>query len=347
MGLKKNELFSIILDYFKSYLRNMRKCSPATIRTYQVAIEQYLDYLKVKNGVKLYAVTLSMMNKNAMSEYLDYVEKEMKCSVSTRNHRRSCIRAFLKYAATCNVEAATIWNEIQAIPKAFECKMPVEYMAVQAVEAVIAEPDTSSRKGKRDSFLLLFLYQTGARVQELVDIRICDLALDSRNTVTLHGKGSKARCIPIREKLVEHLQKYLEMFHPGENMYSAKPLLYTVHGHQHTRMTEDNVRKLVKSYGKRAKKKEPIVPEEVHPHMFRHSIAMHLYQSGVALPLISQWLGHSRLETTLIYAYADTEQKRTAIENAIPEDSTLKEFLNSARYTLNDDDLIKQLYGLK
>ena len=112
-------------------------------------------------------------------------------------------------------------------------------------------------------------------------------------------------------------------------------------------MTEDNVRKLVREYGNRARAKEPSIPENVHPHMFRHSIAMHLYQNGVALPLISQWLGHSRLETTLIYAYADTEQKREAIEKAIPEDSTLKAFLNSERYCLDDDDLIKQLYGLK
>ena len=112
-------------------------------------------------------------------------------------------------------------------------------------------------------------------------------------------------------------------------------------------MTEDNVRKLVREYGNRARAKEPSIPENVHPHMFRHSIAMHLYQNGVALPLISQWLGHSRLETTLIYAYANNEQKRKAIEKAIPEDSTLKTFLNSERYRLDDDDLIKRLYGLK
>lgn len=347
MGLKKNDLFAITLDYFKSYLPLMRKSSPATIRTYQLALEQYLDYLKEQNGVRLYEVSISMMNKKAMAAYLDYLEKEKKCSVSTRNHRRACIRAFLKYAATCSVEAAGIWNEIQSIPKSAESKKPVEYLTAKALEAIITQPDISTRKGKRDSFLLLFLYQTGARVQELVNIRICDLALGGRNVATLHGKGSKTRSIPMREKLVRHLEKYLEMFHPDVGIYSSDTLFYSIHKNRHTKMTEDNVRKLVKEYGKQARKKELSVPENVHPHMFRHSIAMHLYQNGVALPLISQWLGHSRLETTLIYAYADTEQKREAIENAIPEDSTLKPFLNAERYSLDDDDLIKQLYGLK
>lgn len=347
MGLKKNDLFSITLDYFKSYLPYMRKCSPATIRTYQIAMEQYLDYLKEQNGVMLYKVTISMMDRKSMIAYLDYLEKEQRCSVSTRNHRRACIRAFLKYAATCNIEAAGIWNEIQSVPKACEAKKPVDYLTVKATEAIIAHPDITTRKGKRDAFLLLFLYQTGARVQELVDVRICDLALDSRNIVTLHGKGSKTRAVPMREKLVGHLKRYLQIFHPDVNLYSTDTLFYSVHKNQHSRMTEDNVRKLVREYGNRARAKEPSIPENVHPHMFRHSIAMHLYQNGVALPLISQWLGHSRLETTLIYAYADTEQKRKAIEKAIPEDSTLKAFLNSERYRLDDDDLIKRLYGLK
>ena len=128
MGLKKNDLFSITLDYFKSYLPYMRKCSPATIRTYQIAMEQYLDYLKEQNGVMLYKVTISMMDRKSMIAYLDYLEKEQRCSVSTRNHRRACIRAFLKYAATCNIEAAGIWNEIQSVPKATEAKKPVDYL---------------------------------------------------------------------------------------------------------------------------------------------------------------------------------------------------------------------------
>ena len=113
------------------------------------------------------------------------------------------------------------------------------------------------------------------------------------------------------------------------------------------RMTEDNVRQLVRKYGKQAREICKEVPENVHPHLFRHSWAMILYQNGVDLTLISQWLGHSNLETTLIYAHADTELKRKALEQAVPDDSPLKEHLNATRYKVSDEELLKRLCGLK
>lgn len=346
MGIN-NTLFVITLDYFDNYLPKMRKSSPKTIATYRKAMEQFLDYLKEQNNVHLYQVTIPMINKLSVAAYLDYVESYRNCSVSTRNHRLDCIRSFMKYAATQNMEATAMWAEIQSVTRAREEKTPVEYLSVVAVESIIAKPDISTKLGLRDKFLILFLYQTGMRVAELVNVRLCDIQLGKSAVVTIHGKGSKVRKVPMREKLVEHLKKYLQLFHGEASQYDTDYLFYTVHNHEHTRMTEDNVRRLIQRYGDMARKVEPTIPESVHPHLFRHSIAMHLYQNGVPLTLISQWLGHSRLETTFIYAYADTEQKREAIEKAIPEDSTLKEYLNADRYTEEDDAMIKRLYGLK
>ena len=112
-------------------------------------------------------------------------------------------------------------------------------------------------------------------------------------------------------------------------------------------MSEDNVRCMVRKYGVAARKKCLEVPENVHPHLFRHSLAMILYQNGVDLSLVSQWLGHSCIERTLIYAHADTEMKRKAIEAAIPHESQPKKYLNSERYTVNNEELLKQLCGLR
>jgi site-specific recombinase XerD len=347
MGLKANDLFMLIRDYFKNYLPAIRKSSPNTIRTYQVALEQLLDYIKENRSISLYYITLDMIDRNTVTSYLVYLDTVKGCSITTRNHRLNCIRCFLKYAASCNIGAAVQWNEIQSIKRVRGETKPVEHLRIEAVEAILAQPNTSTQKGLRDMFLMLFLYQTGARVQEMVDVRIKDISFGDVAVATLRGKGSKVRCIPLREMLMAHLGKYMSVFHPGTDPYSDDYLFYTTHNRKRGRMCEDNVRRLVQKYGQMAREKLPQIPENVHPHLFRHSRAMHLYQNGVALPLVSQWLGHSRLDTTLIYAHADTEQKRKAIEKAIPEESTLKQFLNSDRYTLDDEETIKQLYGLR
>ena len=347
MGLKVNGLFVLLRDYFKSYLPVVRKSSPHTIRTYQVAIEQFLDYIKEKHGINFYEITIEMINRDTVIAYLDYLDTVKGCCITTRNHRLNCINGFCKYASSFNMEAATCWNTIQSI-KRVRCETkPVGYMSMEEIETLLAQPDSSTRMGLRDTFLMLFLYQTGARVQELVNVRIKDISFGSASVVTLRGKGSKVRCIPLRNQFASHLMKYLETFHPTFEPYSDDYLFFTMRNGMHSRMTEDNVRRLVHKYGQMAKVKCPEIPDNVHPHLFRHSRAMHLYQNGVALPLVSEWLGHSRLDTTLIYAHADTEQKRKAIEKAIPEESTLKQFLNSDRYSINDEETIKQLYGLK
>ena len=325
----------------------MRKSSPNTIRAYQIAMEQFLDYVKDEHNIKLYEITFGMINRENVTAYLKHIEAAKGCGTSTRNHRLNCIRAFCKYAASCNLDAAACWNEIQLLKPAREAVKPVEYMSQNVIETILAQPNITTRMGLRDMFLMLFLYQTGARVQELVDVRIKDISFGKTAVVSLHGKGAKVRCVPLREKLVDHLNHYLSTFHSQSNQYSEEYLFFTLRNRKHARMSEDNVRRMIQKYGKVAQQEEPHVPDNVHPHLFRHSRAMHLYQSGVALPLVSQWLGHSRLETTLIYAHADTEQKRRAIENAIPEESTLKMFLNAERYSIDDEDTIKQLYGLR
>lgn len=207
--------------------------------------------------------------------------------------------------------------------------------------------DSIEKKGLRDQFLLLLLYDTAARVQEIVDLKVCDIRRGKAPTVLLHGKGSKIRTVPLMKKTMGHFENYVKIFHPNENEYSEDPLFYSIARKNLSALDESSVRKLVYTYGNAAKKICPEMPETIHPHMLRHSRAMHLYQHGMDLTLISQWLGHAQLETTLIYAHADTEQKRKAIEQATPMDSPLKNRLNSEKYQVTDDEVLKRLYGLK
>lgn len=148
-------------------------------------------------------------------------------------------------------------------------------------------------------------------------MKVCDLRLDAKHPIAyLHGKGRKIRTVPLLSKTVQHCKQYLRKFHPSTDCHSEAPLFFTViHGTQQ-KMSPDTVAAFFAKYGRMAKSVCPEVPEHIHPHMMRHTRAMHLYQSGMPMVLLSQYLGHSQVETTMIYAHADTEMKRAAIQKA-------------------------------
>lgn len=340
-------LFSLVHDYFKIFLPNERKCSHNTIRAYQKSLELLLDYVKEQRNIPLNKITFEMIDRKMLSQFLDHLEVERGCSISTRNHRLQCIRAFYNYAAEADMTTVVHWEEVKKVSTALVPERLVEHMSESAVSSILTQPDTTKRRGRRDAFLMLFLYKTGARIQELLDIQLRDLQFGKAPVVTLCGKGGKSRTVPLRDNVTQHLKEYLQMFHPNEGVYSDQYLFFVERGGRKKRMSEDTARNLVHNYGESARLICTEVPENVHPHLFRHSCAMHMYQHGVDLTLISQWLGHAHLETTLIYAHADTELKRKAIEQSVPEDSPLKEHLNIDRYKVDDEEDLKILTGLK
>lgn len=340
-----NSLFKTIHDYLLIYLSQERKLSTNTIRSYKKALELLLDYTKNKYNCEYHEITFEKLTADVIRDFLIYLEEDRSCSVTTRNQRLHCIRSFYKYASQKNITNTVFFEDVKKIKPAKENKKLVEHMSETAIEAILKQPDTDTDIGKRDAFMMLFLYKTGARVQELVDIRLCDIHLGKQANVVLHGKGAKTRIVPLRDSEIQHLKKYLLLFHPDYTPYSQNYLFYTVRGHQKKRMTEDNVRDRVSKYGTMARGECKEVPENVHPHLFRHSLAMILYQNGVDLTLVSQWLGHANLETTLIYAHADTELKRQAIEKAIPDTNPIKDYLNAERYKISDEELLKRLVG--
>lgn len=179
-----------------------------------------------------------------------------------------------------------------------------------------------------------------------MDIRLRDIRLGKTPIVTLHGKGGKTRVVPLQEITASHFQNYVRAFHPDENPYSEQYVFYVIRHGRQNKMHHDTARRLICDYGVAAKKHCPEVPDNVHPHLWQHTRAMHLYQHGVDLTLISQWLGHVKPETTLIYAKADTEQKRRAMASA-NQSGPLAGKLNSERFTVTDDEMVKRLYGLR
>ncbi len=341
-------LFGLIHDYFKSYLPIQRRCSPHTIRSYQAVLEAFLDFTKDQRCISLSAVTFKLLDSKMLIKFLDSLETNG-CSISTRNHRLNCIRAFFTYAAQVDPTTIIHKSDIFKVPiKKLSQSNIVKYMNEKAVAALLEQPDPLTKKGLRDRFILLLLYDTAARCQELIDLRLCDVKLGKTSTITIrHGKGDKAREVPLMKQTVEHFQNYRHTFHSGEGDYSDCPLFYMLRNGDKKPLENSTIRKLIVSYGQQARQKCIDLPEHITTHTLRHSRAMHLYQHGMDLTLVTQWVGHAQLETTLIYAYADTEQKRKSIEVATPANSPLRKKLNSDRFTITDDATLKILYGLK
>lgn len=341
-------LFGLIHNYLKVYLPKQRKLSPNTIRSYREALELLVDFVKDKKGVPLQDVTFEMLTDETISAYLDYLENERNCGIVTRNNRLAAVRAFFVYAADRDVTTAFALTGLKNVPvKKPDHAITIDYMSMAAITTIVELIDATSSKGFRDRVLIILMYDTGARVGEIVAIKLCDLRLGKTPTITLHGKGNKTRSVPLMEKTVLHLQKYLSAFHSDESLYSQSPLFYSEIRGQRNPLSDRRIRYLLKDYGAKAREYCPEVPENVHPHLFRHSRAMHLYQQGMDLTLVSQWLGHANLETTQVYAHADTEHKRKAIAAATPTDNPLHAKLSPEHFTVSDEDTLKRLTGLR
>ena len=341
-------LFGAIHDYLEVYLPKQRNLSKHTQKSYREALEALVDFVKLHNNIPIHDVTFEMLTEATVTAFLDSLEIERGYGISSRNTRRAAIRAFLKYAADRNVVNVAILQEVRNVALKRPDKVEVvNYMSMDAISAIVEQTDMSSSLGLRDRTMLILLYDSAARVSELTSIKLKDLRFGKKPTIILHGKNGKIRTVPLSERTVQYLKKYLLGHHADVPLSSGAPLFYSLaHGEQYP-LSDRRVRYLLRDYADKARAVCLEVPQNVHPHQFRHSRAMHLYQNGMDLTLISQWLGHANLETTQIYAHADTEHKRTAIANATPENSPLFSKLNPERYTISDEDALKRLVGLR
>lgn len=231
------------------------------------------------------------------------------------------------------------FQKVIAIPTKKAKKTVVEHLTPEAMKLLLEQPDKHGPKGRRDLTLMSVLYDSGARVQELIDIRVCDVILEAPAVIVITGKGNKTRRVPVMKNTASLLQNYLlenRLDEPWKNEYP----LFT--NNQHNKLTREGIAYIVDKYVESARKTSTIVPSKVNIHMLRHSKAMHLLQAGVNLIYIRDFLGHVDLKTTEVYARTDTEKKREAIENAYPDliDSNLPDWSN-------DQTLLSWLSALK
>lgn len=344
MTKESRAFFETVRDYLQIYLPRQRGLSPNTIISYRQAINQYIAFLVDKTGIRYENISFQDWNAGSVNDYLRYLESDRNTSAATRNQRLFALRAFLKYARINDPGLGSLSLEVQSIATAREMKEPVGFLSENAMEALLKQPDIRKKTGIRDMCFLITMYDTAARDCEMLSLRLESLNIDARSpTIRLEGKGNKVRDVPLMSKTVEHLRNYLQIFHPSEFRKKEDYLFFTVsHGERH-RMSDDNVARFIDKYAGMAREECGEVPANVTPHMFRHTRAMHLYRNGMPLQLLAEFMGHSSMISTQVYAYADTEMKRKALEKS--QSQALYSAAEAPKWQ-TDEETIRRLYGL-
>lgn len=337
----KNNFTKSITGFFTEYLSAERGVSPNTMRSYGTAFAAFLDFMNVKQNVNAEKLTLEHVNRKNVLAYLDWIQVDKGCSVSTRNQRLAAIHAFCRYMQYEDVTRLQQWHEVLGVKIKKSIKPNMEYLSLDGIKALLSYVPLNTKRGRRDLAMLSLLYETGARVQELIDLRPVDVSLSKPCHVTLFGKGSKKRIVPIQDAQVVILKEYMTENSLLEPRMNQRPLFQNGRG---GKLTGAGLTYVLKNYAAMVRNStENLLPEKISPHSLRHSKAMHLLQAGINLVYIRDILGHVSIQTTEIYARADSKQKREALEKTympiLPEtekknpswvsDSELKKWLKS------------------
>ncbi len=323
--MKPTNFAKYLTEFFSDYLSRRKNVSRNTILSYRDTFKLLIHYCQEVKKIRVEKITLEILSSNLLIDFLSWLETDRKCSTSTRNQRLAALHAFFRYIQSEEPEGILHFQKIVSIPIKKAKKPVVEYLTPDAIKILLKQPDKQTLKGRRDLTLISILYDAGARVQELIDMKIRDVILQEPAIIILTGKGNKTRRVPIMKNTVMLLQRYISENNLDQASRNEEPLFTN---NQHHKLTKEGVSFIISKYVIFARQKSMIVPEKVNPHMLRHSKAMHLLQAGVNLIYIRDFLGHVDIKTTEIYARADTETKRKAVENLYPDliDSNLPDW---------------------
>jgi site-specific recombinase XerD len=298
--------------YFSYYLPIQKGLAVNTILAYRDAIKLLLCYAADTLGKTPDELAVEDTNEPLVLSFLDHVEQGRCCSARTRNSRLTAVRSLFAFIAREEPALLEQCQQIRTIPLKRTDHRQVPYLEENEMQAVLDAVDVNSRTGIRDRALLLLLYNTGARVSEIVDLRLPDLLLTSSTAqVRLMGKGRKERSCPLWPETVTAVEALLKLREPKEK--NAEQVFLNANGIPITRF---GIRYVTRKYGFKAQTQQPSITKTVNPHVIRHTTAMHLLRAGNEINMISYWLGHAHVDTTHIYTEIDMETKRKMIEKA-------------------------------
>lgn len=310
--MKKTDFTKALTSYFSTYLPETCGVSPNTCNSYRDAFKLLLLYFQEEKGVPANSIELRMLNRNLASDFLDWLEAQRKVSVTTRNQRLAAMKAFAHYVQYRNPEYLENYTDIIAMrPKKHE-KPVIPFLTEEELKALLTQPDPSTRHGLRDLTLLSLLYDSGARVQEITDLKLKDIRLTNPAMVTLTGKGRKARQVPLMKETCKLLDAYIRNFNLNSEPLTS-PLFFNQKGQALSRY---GITYILKKYVSQAELDSDT--RKISPHVLRHTKAMHLLRAGVNMIYIRDFLGHVDISTTEVYARIDAEMKRKVFEEKVP-----------------------------
>jgi site-specific recombinase XerD len=309
-----NALARALRGFFSEHLPGVRGLSPHTVLSYRDALALFLRFLATHRDRPVIDLDLDDLDPDGVIAFLGHLESNRGNCAATRNTRLAALHAFVRYLAAHAPDHLATCQRLLAVPFKRAPVRPVEYLEGEEFHAMLAATDRRTPEGRRDYALLLTFLNTGARVQELLDLRPADLQLERPLQVRLRGKGRKERLCPLWPRTAQALRALVAESRLGDG--SLERLFRNRRGEPLTRF---GVRYLLRAYAQRAQTSVPsLARKRVHPHMMRHTAAVHLLQSGVDLISIRHWLGHASVETTNRYAVVDLETKRAAVAKAGP-----------------------------
>jgi integrase/recombinase XerD len=305
------EFATLIQRFFVERLIEQRNASPMTIASYRDTFRLFFQYVKSRRKKSAASISFDEFDAVLISQFLNFLEKERGNCIRTRNARLTAIHSFAKYVAQNCPEAIGQAQQILSIPlKRFE-KPLLGFLSRSETQSILNAPDASSWVGQRDRILLAVLYNTGARVSELISIKVDDVVLDRAPSIRLHGKGRKQRTVPLWKETAASVRKWIQ----SQNLTNEHPLLPNRLGEP---MTRANVAERINIAVDCATGKcKSLKNRSISPHTFRHATAMHMLQAGVHITVIALWLGHESPASTHGYIEADTTMKQKAI-NSVP-----------------------------
>ena len=307
-----------VTRFLTNHLPGERNLSTQTIKSYSFALKIFIGYLDSSIGIKPDRIDLSHVTAEKISLFLASMGETDNISPQTHNQRLSAIKTFVRYAV---LEYPAFIHEGQRIlaMKSKRCsEHEITYLEKDAMKALLATPDQSCMRGRRDLAIIALLYDTGARIEEFINLRVKNIRLEKPETVTLFGKGRKMRTVPIMEETASIVGSYIHDRSFYEKVACGD--LYLFNSVNRSQFTRPGITKILKRHFTTAKLENSMIPfpEDLHPHVLRASKAIHLLESGIDLITIRDFLGHVSVSTTQVYLRVNSQAKREAIVQAYP-----------------------------